>query len=131
MHRITIFNKRIQRTQETKHAYISHFSNVDIIVHLSQSARNFQRGISLNLYPILNYSLSPDNETSTRHHTQYHPRFNLISSLRDNKQILTINESTRGRKYRRWCTSVPWLTPTRNRRDRSFLRNRVLSAVPP
>lgn len=78
-----------------------------LILYIYAINAKFPKEIPLNLYPILNYSLSPDNETSTRTTSSRNIIHDLILSHLGSVYCgitskFNLSTSTRGRKYRRW-----------------------------
>lgn len=124
---IRLYLTNVQRIRNKTYIYIYPIL-VTLILHIHAINAKFPKEIPLNLYPILNYSLSSDNETSTRTTSSRNIIHDLILSRLDSGVcgITSKLNYQRAQEVENIVVgmTVPWLTPTRNRRDRSFLRNR-------
>lgn len=123
---IRLYLTNVQRIRNKTYIYIYPIL-VTLILHIHAINAKFPKEIPLNLYPILNYSLSSDNETSTRTTSSRNIHDLILSRLDSGVCGITSKLNyQRAQEVENIVVGmiVPWLTPTRNRRDRSFLRNR-------
>lgn len=105
---IRLYLTNVQRIRNKTYIYIYPIL-VTLILHIHAINAKFPKEIPLNLYPILNYSLSSDNETSTRTTSSRNIIHDLILSRLDSGICgitnLTINEHKRSK-----ISSLVWLS---------------------